>query len=254
MVNRGGRKGFRRGCRNMTSANKPQVAGADLSIEEVTDYLQAHPEFFEKNQNLLDGLSVPHRTGGVGAVSLIERQVATLRQKNLQLETRLKDLMGIARSNDELADKVHELATALMAAGTRAQVVEVAENMLRGSFNADQSVLVLFEFAPGEFDEIAGLGRFLRTVSRDDPALGPFVTFLDGSESRCGRIRDTQREFLFADDADDIGSAALVPLGDHAATGFLAIGSRDADYFNPGMSMDFLGRLGDLLGCALAVR
>ncbi len=238
----------------MTSANKPQVASADLSLEEVTEYLQTHPEFFEQNQSLLDGLSIPHRTGGVGAVSLIERQVTTLRQKNLQLETRLKDLVDIARSNDELADKVHDMATALIAAGTRSHVVEVTEEMLRGSFNADQSVLVLFEFVPGEFDEVDGLGHFLRMVSRDDAALGPFTTFLDGSESRCGRIRDTQREFLFDDDADDIGSAALVPLGDHAVTGFLAIGSRDADYFHPGMSMDFLGRLGDLLGCALAVR
>lgn len=238
----------------MTSANEPQVAVTDLSAEEVADYLRTHPEFFEQHHGLLDGLSIPHRTGGSGAVSLIERQVSTLRQKNLQLERKLRDLVDIARSNDELADKVHVLATALMAAGTRAHVVEVAEELLRSSFNADQSVLVLFEWSDGEFDEFVRHGRFLRTVPRDDVSLNPFKTFLKGSESRCGKIRDTQRKFLFADDADDIGSAALVPLGEHATTGFLAIGSRDADYFNPGMSMDFLGRLGDLLGCALAVR
>ncbi len=238
----------------MTSANKPQVAGSELTTTEVADYLRTHPEFFEQHQDLLDGLSIPHRTGGSGAVSLIERQVATLRQKNLQLERRLKDLIDIARTNDELADKVHVLATALMAAGTRAHVIEVAEELLRSSFNADQSVLVLFEWRDGEFDEFTRHGRFLRTVTRDDSALGPFRTFLEGNEARCGKIRDAQRKFLFADDADDIGSAALVPLGENAANGFLAIGSRDVDYFNPGMSMDFLGRLGDLLGCALAVR
>ena len=238
----------------MTSANEPQVAATDLSAEEVADYLQTHPEFFEQHYSLLDGLSIPHKTGGSGAVSLIERQVSTLRQKNVQLEHKLRDLVDIARSNDELADKVHVLATALMTAGSRTHVVEVTEEMLRGSFNADQSVLVLFEWADGEFDEFTRHGRFLRTVSRKDAALNPFKTFLKGSESRCGKIRDTQRKFLFADDADDIGSAALVPLGENAASGFLAIGSRDAEYFNPGMSMDFLARLGDLLGCALAVR
>ncbi len=238
----------------MTSANKPQVVNVELTAEEVVDYLQAHPEFFEQHQSLLDRLRIPHRTGGVGAVSLIERQVATLRKKNQQLERKLRDLVDIARTNDELADKVHVLATALMAAGSRTHVVEVAEEMLRSSFNADQSVLVLFEWTDGEFDEFIRHGRFLRTVSRDDTALSPFKTFLKGSESRCGKIRDTQRKFLFADDADDIGSAALVPLGENASSGFLAIGSRDAEYFNPGMSMDFLGRLGDLLGCALAVR
>jgi len=34
----------------------------------------------------------------------------------------------------------------------------------------------------------------------------------------------------------------------------LAIGSRDADYFHPGKSMDFLSRLGDLLGGALVIK
>jgi len=238
----------------MSSANKPQLAGADLGANEVAEYLQTHPEFFEKNHDLLDGLKIPHRTGGVGAVSLIERQVSTLRQKNLQLERKLTELIEIARSNDELADKVHVMATALMAAGTRCHVVEVAEELLRGAFDADQAVLVLFEYAEGEFDAFTTHGRFLRTVARDDSRLGPFKTFLDANEPRCGRIRDAQREFLFADDADDMGSAALVPLGENAGTGFLAIGSRDADYFNPAMSMDFLGRLGDLLGCALALR
>ena len=58
----------------MSSASKPQIAGAGFGAEEVAEYLQTHPEFFEQNQNLLDGLKVPHRTGGVGAVSLIERQ------------------------------------------------------------------------------------------------------------------------------------------------------------------------------------
>ena len=238
----------------MSSANKPQLAAAELGADEVAEYLANHPEFFDSNQELLDGLKIPHKTGGVGAVSLIERQVATLRQKNLQLERKLSELIDIARSNDELADKVHVMATALMAAGTRGHVVEVAEEMLRSSFAADHSVLVLFEYSEGEFDAFTTHGRFLRTITRDDSRLGPFKTFLDANEPRCGRIRDAQREFLFADDADDMGSAALVPLGENAGTGFLAIGSRDADYFNPAMSMDFLARLGDLLGCALAVR
>lgn len=254
----------------MSNANKqPQAAGTQLGAEDVAEYLQAHPEFFEKNHDLLQGLKIPHRTGGVGAVSLIERQVVTLRQKNLKLESKLNELIAIARSNDELADKVHVMATALMAAGTRAHVVEVAEELMRSSFNADQAVLVLFEYSEGEFgdsdaeqkesaqgdvQQLRTRGRFLRTIARDDSRLGPFKTFLDASEPRCGRIRDAQREFLFADDADDMGSAALVPLGENSATGFLAIGSRDADYFNPTMSMDFLARLGDLLGCALAVR
>jgi uncharacterized protein len=233
----------------MSGANKSQV---DIEVDEdlVADYLQANPDFFERHQSLLTNIRIPHRTGA--AVSLVERQITGLRQKNLQLERKLRDLVDVAQSNDVLANKVHDLATRLLAVGSRGQVVSVAEELLRSSFNADHSVLVLFE--QGQLGEFDSEGRFLRLIERNDPAMAPFKTFLGAGVARCGLIRDTQRDFLFGPDAEEIGSAALVPLGESTATGFLAIGSGDADYFHPGKSMDFLSRLGDLLGCALAIR
>jgi uncharacterized protein YigA (DUF484 family) len=233
----------------MSGANKTQV---DINMDEdqVADYLQAHPDFFERHQSVLTDIRIPHRTGA--AVSLVERQVATLRQKNQQLEHKLRDLLDVAHSNDALAEKVHELATRLLAAGTRAEAVGVAEELLRSSFSVDSAVLVLFE--ANKAGEFSADNRFLRLVGRNDPAMGPFRTFIEGATARCGLIRDAQRDFLFGPDAEEVGSAALVPLGENVAAGFLAIGSRDADYFHPGKSMDFLARLGDLLGCALAIR
>ena len=88
-------------------------------------------------------------------------------------------------------------------------------------------------------------------VRRDDEALKPFSTFLEGTSARCGRIRASQRAFVFRQDADDIGSAALVPLGGGAEIGFLAVGSVDSARFHPGMSIDFLTRLGDLVAGSL---
>ena len=43
----------------------------------------------------------------------------------------------------------------------------------------------------------------------------------------------------------------MVPLGTETCIGFLAIGSTDANRFHPGMSIDFLGRLGELVSEAL---
>jgi len=120
---------------------------------------------------------------------------------------------------------------------------------MRSGFGADHAVLVLFG-APNAFEDIKA-GRFFRVVRKDDEALKPFRTFLDGTSARCGKIRDSQREFLFRNDAEDIGSAALVPLGDNAEIGFLAVGSVDSDHFHPGMSIDFLTRLGDLVAGSL---
>ena len=173
-----------------------------------------------------------------------------IRQKNNALERKLRDLVEVARSNEELASKIHDLATQLQATRSRKDVVSGVEEALQTAFSADVAVLILFDEPSGNENE---LGRFLRVIQRTDPAVAPFKTFLEADTPRCGRIRDAQRDFLFGADAAEIGSAALVPLGPNCRVGFLAIGNRDADYFHPGKSMDFLSRLGDLVGCALRV-
>ncbi len=219
----------------------------EVSEESVTGYLLAHPDFFENHLALLSDLQLPHRTGGP-AISLVERQVSVLRQQNLKLERKLREFVDVARSNDDLAGNIHKLALLLLKARSRENVLEIVEGQLRTAFGADQPVLVLFDSVP-DINNIAG--RFLRIIPRDDPAIGPFKTFLQTDTPRCGRVRDAQREFLFSADNIEIGSVALVPLGRKAEVGFLAVGSHDADHFHPGKSIDFLTRLGELIGCAL---
>ena len=67
-------------------------------------------------------------------------------------------------------------------------------------------------------------------------------------------MRDTQRQFLFGSDAGEIGSVALVPLGEHGAIGLLALGSHERERFHPGMSTEFLARMGELIADAVVHR
>jgi len=213
--------------------------------EATAAYLTAHPDFFERHGALLGQLTLPHSTGGA-AVSLIERQVSVLRQRNDKLENQLRDLVEVARGNDDLADKIHALAVLLIGARERSAIIELLEKQLRMVFNADRAVLVLFH----ESDETSG--QFLRVADRADESLGPFKSFLEGDSVRCGPVRDAQRDFLFGPDNCEIGSIALIPLGERCGQGFLTIGSRSADHFHPGVSIDFLSRLGELVAAALA--
>jgi len=233
----------------MSTLKQQHVADPALTEDAIADYLQANPEFFERHSGLLNSLKLPHDAGGP-AVSLVERQVLVLRQKNLKLERKLKDLLDVARSNDALAARIHTLAMLMLAAPDQAGVVQVLEEQLRVSFNADQSVLVVFEDPAGG----EATGRFLRVVDRNDPAIASFRTFLEANAPRCGQVRDAQRDFLFGAGNIEIGSVALVPLGAKSEVGFLAVGSRDSDHFHPGMSIDFLARLGELVSCALRTR
>jgi uncharacterized protein YigA (DUF484 family) len=231
----------------MSTHAKPEYAEEALTEDAVSGYLAAHPDFFERNPRLLGKLRIPHETGGT--VSLVERQVSMLRQKEVKLERQLRELIQVARDNDALAAKIHRLSIHLLAADGLNATVTAVEEAMRAGFGADQAVLVLFG-NPDSFNDVDA-GRFFRAIQREDEALRPFATFLKGSGPRCGKVRDSQRKFLFRGDAEDVGSVALVPLGNKAGIGFLAIGSVDANRFHPGMSIDFLARVGDLVSGAL---
>ena len=72
------------------------------------------------------------------------------------------------------------------------------------------------------------------------------IPFSEG-KPQCGRLKQEQVDFLFRDQAAAIESTAVVPLGDRAQTGLLAIGSREVNRFNPCMGTLFLSHLGELL-------
>lgn len=218
------------------------------SEQAVHDFLRNHPDFFERHPGLLSKLELPHASGD--AVSLVERQVSVLRQKDMKLERQLKELLSVARENDVLAAKIHELALQLLGAASLADSVGVIEEAMRAGFKADHAVLVLFA-DPETVTDVDG-GRFFRATERADPALKPFATFLDSSAPRCGKARDSQLDYLFQGVAPEIGSIAMLPLGEQCRVGFLSVGSADADRFHPGMSIDFLTRVGQLVAAALS--
>lgn len=235
----------------MTSQQTNTIGDEMLTDEDVERFLTSDPEFFQRHPGLLARLQLPHDSGQ-GAISLVERQLAVLRDKNRRLEGRLKELIEVARSNHELSDRVHRLALSLIKADDTAAVIGALEAVLREDFGANDTVVVLFHNASDIVQSEDT--RFLRRIERRAEAMKPFSTFLERAKPRCGKARDAQLEFLFPEHSMEIGSIALIPLGDRAEVGMLAIGSRDADRYHPGMSTDFLLRIGELVGLALSSR
>jgi uncharacterized protein YigA (DUF484 family) len=214
--------------------------------DTVADYLKRHPDFFERHPLLLLSLKLPHRTGG-SAISLVERQVAVLRQRNSQLERQFKELVAVAKENDALVEKIHQLVLKLMQAASLPARLAVLETSLREDFAAERAVLVLFPSAP----VAAAREGFVKRLALEDADVRPFAAFVRAGKPRCGPLRERQKN-IFDRDGDLVSSAAFVPLGGEASIGFLVVGSRDADHFHPGKRMDFLTRLGDLLAVALS--
>lgn len=217
-----------------------------LSDAEVGDWLRANPDFFRRNSELLTSLRLPHASGA--AVSLIERQVEVLREKNQTADSRLAELVAIARSNEQLAAKIHQFARRLIRAPTRRAVLAQIERGFRDDFDTGHTVLLLFKGAPEGAAEL----RFVRAVAADDSQLNGFENLLATGRPRCGQIRDSQRDFIFGPESASIGSVALVPLVGDSVMGLLVLGSVNRERFHPGMSTDFLALLGELISDALA--
>lgn len=232
----------------MSTGQTRRLAPLALDDASVVEYLQRSPEFFERNSQILDTLRLPHRRTAGATVSLVERQVEVLRERNAQLENRLHVLIEVARSNDTLADRIHRLTLRLIRTEGLPAAIEAIESSLREDFEAVQSVLVAFIEPAGLAQES---GRFLRLSRRDDADMKMFESLFQSGKPRCGLIRDTQRDFLFGKDNVEIGSAALTPLGHKGSLGVLAIGAADAQRFTPGMSTDFLTRIGEIVSIAL---
>jgi uncharacterized protein len=222
-----------------TALQQPVLAEADI-----TGWLHANPDFFQRNPELLASLKLPHASGA--AVSLVERQIEVLRDKTYSADARLAELVSIARSNEQLAAKVHRFTRRLMRAATRHEILVQIERGMREDFDVSQTVLLLF-ISGGTTTE-----RFVRPVEANDPNLTGFENLLANNRPRCGQIRDSQRDFIFGPDSSSIGSVALVPLIGDAPLGLLVLGSISRERFHPGMSTDFLSALSELIGDALA--
>jgi hypothetical protein len=233
----------------MTTSQARGIKHDSLSDSSVAEYLQAYPDFFERNSSLLLKLRLPHLRDVGATVSLVERQVEVLRERNQSLERKLKELVDVARANDALADRIHRLSQRLIRAHTLPETIAAIETSLREDFDAMHSVLVLL-LEPAR-SLVSESSRFLRSADPADADIKTFESLLHSGKPRCGQIRDGQRDYLFGKDSVEIGSVALTPLGPKGELGILAIGASDAERFHPAMSTEFLSRIGELVTYAL---
>ncbi len=234
--------------------SKQPVRGTQLdSIAEgqVGDYLLAHPEFFERHPGVLARLRLPHQRGSA-AVSLVERQVLVLRDKHGALEQKLHELIENGRANDAIADRMHRLTRRLLRARDLESTLIGLETSLREEFGASRWLVLLTDTSlPG----LTGhQNPHVRVVARGSAELKVFETFFESGRPRSGQIRDAQRDYLFGNDAGPVGSTVLVPLGDRASLGLLAIASNDTERYLPTMSTDFLVRIGEIVTEAITAR
>jgi len=228
----------------MTTQKEPNPNILSISAEEITDYLHKHPGFFNDHPDLLSEIKVPHASGD--AVSLVERQVSILREQNQQTKKQLHELIEIARQNEELARRLHQLSLTLMDVSEPKEIFSTLYDNLAKNFHADRVSVRLFA-DPAFIDTYAG-DEFAGKETKEKSL---FKTIIERREPLCGRMKLQQQVFLFGDEGNEIASAVMVPLHSSDWGGILSIGSFDPDRFQPGMGVELLANLGEILSFIL---
>ena len=209
--------------------------------EDVADYLKNNPGFFEQYADLMAEIFVPHPHGG-RAVSLAERQMLTLRDKNRETESKLAELIAFGEENDQISEKVHRLAVGLIAVETFSAVIHLLRFHLRDDFSVPHVTLRLWK-KPDEVDdlpEFAAVAEELQVFA--DTLTHPF----------CGSTSGFGTAAWFGEPAAHLRSQALVALCDGGSTiGMLALGSEDGKRFYPEMGTLYLERIGEMVSAAL---
>ncbi|MGH8611037.1 MAG: DUF484 family protein, partial [Gammaproteobacteria bacterium] len=227
----------------MTTPKPIHLDDGPDSISAVAEYLRRRPNFLVNQPELLQEISVPHETGE--AVSLVERQVATLRKRSKQLQVKLREWIDVAEHNDRLSLKLHHLTRMLITARDLDTVFSILYESLVSDFRADYVVLWLFvDTPPGQNQRREFLGTQTKQQAVLEDVFEKAVPF-------CGALSGPQRAALFDGATEEIGSAAVLALREVDWRGILAIGVRDAGRFQAEMGTDFLIRLSEIVSAVL---
>jgi uncharacterized protein YigA (DUF484 family) len=214
-----------------------------ITEADIADYLVHTPAFFERHAELLATIQLtsPH---GQRAVSLQERQMEMLRERIRGLEKKIVEMIRNGQDNVAIADRLHRWTRALMLTADAAELPTVLLRELKQQFLVPQAGLRVWGV-----DAAHAGSAFASDVSEDAKAFATSLT-----QPYCGANNGFEA-VRWLEDPTATASLALVPLR-RASTeppfGLLVLGSPDPTRYSADMATDFLARLGEVAGAALA--
>lgn len=203
-----------------------------MKAEDIANYLQNNPGFFEAYSQMLSEITIPHPYGG-RTVSLSERQLITLRERVKELEKKLHELLEYAKENDVLQNKLHLFTVALFNAHDLPGLQNTVLRNLREIFAVPHAAIHLWIDKPPSVEVLAFADEHLLPVCVHHA------------------VFDTAQ--WFGEAASHLRSFAYMPLRANGLTiGMLIIASEDAQRFYPEMGTIFLQRIADIVAAALS--
>jgi uncharacterized protein YigA (DUF484 family) len=204
-----------------------ETGGASTSAAQVAAYLRQHPDFFDRNPELLDDIAPAGEARAEGVVDLRHFMVERLRDE-------VAEMVTTGRANLSAQARIHKAILALLAARNFEHFVETLTTDLAVILDLDVVTLGVeqngedvnrasnpgvYSLDPGTVDRLIGPGQAIalrEAVEGDDMVFGPGAG-------------------LVASDA-----LLRLSIGSTTPPALLALGSREPGQFHPGQGSELL--------------
>ena len=204
----------------------------------VREFLRDNPSFLDENTDILECMVLPHDSGN--AVSLVERQVGVLRDRNKEMRARLDNMLETAHANDLLFEKTKRLVLNLLEAKNLSTLIESVHDSLGKDYGIEFYSLTLL----GDEKKLPRTMALVSTMEKANERIG---TLLGANRAVCGILREDEMTFLFGERGRNVGSVAAVPLRYDNLYGILAVGNSDPNFYKSSMGTLFLSYIAEIL-------
>lgn len=203
-----------------------------LNEGHIVEYLQAEPDFFVRQPDLLVQLRIPHQERG--SVSLVEAKLEQQRLRIYQLEDERCELLTVAGENEHIFQVYMDLMPRLF----DCQSVTELEACMRRTMQEQLRISAVRLVVDSRF-----FPQFASPASEQLERL--YRERMASQSVYLGRLGKEEKLRLFQDSL--VNSCALIRIGDQDQLGLLAFGSTDASHYGSDMDTFLLRQLADVL-------
>ena len=211
-----------------------------LTAEDVAQFLQTNPDFFQEHAGLFANMRVPH-PHETRAISLGERQIMTLRAKAKDLEWKLSGLIHNAAGNEKISKTLRAWCCRMLAEDDATQLPGHIVRSLGDLFDLQAIALRVWDLpalADSEFNQ--DVTDSVRQYARE--LVKPY----------CGPMQNQEAAGWLGTPPASLAMVALRPADSDEPFGLLVLGSDDVERFTADMATDFLSTINDLASASLS--
>lgn len=220
----------------MTNIDQATKANGLNTTEQLADFLQDNPNIFQQYPELLELVTL---TDSRGTASLIERQVAMLKERLRSQQSQQSEFFEVARENEQISDSFSSIICQLIGFTNLSEFATAFPQALRTTFEIDEVAFKTAQAAQRRPTDNQGYDDALRRLANQ--------------RAVCDNRWPSGLMTLFF--SASIKSAALIPMRTAESDqplGILALGSTDPERYTNDLGTAHLDRLGLMSGICLA--